>query len=55
MRPGFRAKLSAALLLAVALAAAASTWIAVQVYGAFSEDITKRDPSILTSTKRPKP
>ncbi|OGK87989.1 MAG: hypothetical protein A2X52_13745 [Candidatus Rokubacteria bacterium GWC2_70_16] len=43
MRPGIRAKLSAALLLAVVLAAAASAWVAVRVYGAFSEDTTTRD------------
>ena len=42
-RPGIRAKLSAALLLAVVLAAAASAWVAVHVYGAFSEDTTHRE------------
>ncbi len=42
-RPGIRAKLSAALLLAVVLAAGASAWVAVHVYGAFSEDTTHRE------------
>jgi len=52
-RPGIRARLSAALLLAVVLAAAASAWVAVHVYGAFSEDTTHRELVVARGTSDP--